>query len=46
MDDFTDPPGKRYRAQRINYRALNDGIDEEAPLKDRIINFPKVWLFS
>jgi hypothetical protein len=28
------------RSYRINYQALNDGIDEEAPLEDRIIEEP------
>ncbi|KAJ5283460.1 hypothetical protein N7505_001440 [Penicillium chrysogenum] len=41
MDDFTGSQRKRpHRAQRINYRALNDGINEEVPPEDRIIEFP------
>lgn len=41
MDDFIGSPLKRpYRARRIDYLALNDGIDEEAPPEDCIIETP------
>jgi hypothetical protein len=41
MDDFIGSPLKRlYRARPIDYLALNDGIDEEAPLEDCIIETP------
>ncbi|KAJ5085382.1 hypothetical protein N7532_003037 [Penicillium argentinense] len=41
MDESTESQRKRpYRSQRINYCALNDGIDEEAPPEDRIIEIP------
>jgi hypothetical protein len=41
MDNFIGSQLKRpHRAQRVNYLALNDGIDEEVPLEDRIIETP------
>lgn len=41
MDDLLGSWRKRsQRSQRINYRALNDGIDEEISPEDRIIEEP------
>ncbi|KAA8649645.1 uncharacterized protein ATNIH1004_002316 [Aspergillus tanneri] len=41
MDNFSGSPRKRpQRSQRINYRLLNDGTDEEVTPEDRIIEEP------
>lgn len=41
MDESTEPRRKRsHRSRRIDYRALNDGIDEEVSPEDRITDIP------
>ena len=44
MMDESSESVRRYsqRTQRINYHLLNDGSDEEAPLKDRIAKRPRL----
>lgn len=46
MDDLTEAQWKRpqrlQRSQRIDYRALNNGIDEEVSPEDRIIEEPPI----
>ena len=42
LDTFAILPAHYQRAQRLNYYALNDGSDEEAPEEDQIFKKPRL----
>jgi hypothetical protein len=42
VNAFVDLPACHQHAQRLNYHALDDGSDEEAPKEDHIFKKPRL----
>jgi hypothetical protein len=42
LDTFANLPARYQHAQRLNYHALNDGSDGEAPEEDHIFKKPQL----